>query len=61
MFGPARDAFTYGDRSLELGVPLWTLWAVAFVGLAGTCWAALRRVLGLGQAADAAHAVEVES
>lgn len=61
MFGPARDAYAYGDRSLELGVPLWTLWAVAFTGLAGTCWAALRRVLGLGQSADAAHAAEVES
>ncbi|MBU2937386.1 MULTISPECIES: TRAP transporter small permease [Pacificibacter] len=44
MFGPARDAYTYGDRSLELGVPQWTLWAIAFVGLAGNIWVALRRL-----------------
>jgi TRAP-type C4-dicarboxylate transport system permease small subunit len=46
MFGPARDAYTYGDRSLELGVPQWTLWAIAFVGLAGNVWVALRRLIG---------------
>lgn len=63
MFGPARDAFTYGDRSLELGVPLWTLWAVAFSGLAGTVWVALRRLLCLRpcSSANAPVAQEVES
>jgi TRAP-type C4-dicarboxylate transport system permease small subunit len=44
MIGPARDAYTYGDRSLELGVPQWILWALAFVGLAGNVWVALRRL-----------------
>ena len=39
MWGPARDAYLYGDRSLELGLPLWVLWALAFVGLAGIIWA----------------------
>lgn len=41
MWGPARDAWLYGDRSLELGLPLWSYWAVAFVGLFGILWAAL--------------------
>jgi TRAP-type C4-dicarboxylate transport system permease small subunit len=48
MIGPAMDAHRYGDRSLELGLPVWWLWAVAFVGLAGILWAAvllLRREL----------------
>ncbi|MEM5477392.1 TRAP transporter small permease [Pacificibacter sp. AS14] len=49
MYGPARDAYTYGDRSLELGVPQWTLWAIAFVGLAGNVWVALRRLIGRHQ------------
>ena len=46
MFGPARDAYIYGDRSLERGLPQWTLWALAFVGLAGNVWVALRRLFG---------------
>lgn len=41
MWGPAREALRYGDRSLELGLPLWTYWAVAFVGLFGILWAAI--------------------
>ncbi len=46
MMGPAQDAYNYGDRSLELGVPQWTLWALAFIGLGGNVWIALRRLLG---------------
>lgn len=34
MIGPALDARRYGDRLLELGIPVWWLWAVAFAGLA---------------------------
>ena len=41
MWGPARDAWRYGDRSLELGLPLWIYWAVAFLGLFGILWAAI--------------------
>lgn len=44
MIGPALDAHRYGDRSLELGLPVWWLWAVAFVGLAGILWAAVLRL-----------------
>jgi len=62
MFGPAQDAYTYGDRSLELGVPVWALWAVAFVGLAGTTWATLHRLLGLGRfAREHVATAELES
>ena len=38
MVGPAMDAWRYGDRSLELGVPQWTLWLAAFVGMIGIFW-----------------------
>lgn len=34
MVGPARSAYQYGDRLLELGLPVWILWIVAFVGVA---------------------------
>lgn len=40
MVDPARDAYRYGDRSLELDIPVWALWALAFVGLLGVFWAA---------------------
>ena len=35
MYEPAMNAWRWGDRSLELGLPLWLLWLPAFVGLAG--------------------------
>ncbi|KJS18024.1 MAG: hypothetical protein VR78_05390 [Hoeflea sp. BRH_c9] len=38
MIGPAMDAWRYGDRSLELGVPQWSLWLVAFLGMTGIFW-----------------------
>jgi hypothetical protein len=30
------QAYQYGDRKLELGEPLYVLWAFALVGLLGT-------------------------
>jgi TRAP-type C4-dicarboxylate transport system permease small subunit len=36
MTQPAWQAYDYGDRMLELGLPLWVLWAFAIAGLAGT-------------------------
>jgi TRAP-type C4-dicarboxylate transport system permease small subunit len=48
MTGPALQAFHYGDRKLELGLPLYVLWIVALLGIAGTILcavaAAFRRV-----------------
>lgn len=46
MIGPALDSRRYGDRSLELGLPTWVLWIVAFVGIIGICIAALARLVG---------------
>ena len=34
MITPALQAFSYGDRKMELGLPLYVLWAVALAGMA---------------------------
>ena len=44
MIQPALDAWNWGERSLELGLPKWPLWVVAFVGLSGIFWAYLLQV-----------------
>jgi TRAP-type transport system small permease protein len=36
MYQPAMQAFQYGDRKLELGVPLYVLWGFAIAGLLGS-------------------------
>lgn len=36
MCQPAMQAFQYGDRKLELGMPLYVLWGFALAGLFGT-------------------------
>lgn len=41
MIQPAMDAWRWGERSLELGLPKWPLWVVAFIGLVGIFWAYL--------------------
>ncbi|MEO4044504.1 TRAP transporter small permease [Hoeflea sp. CAU 1731] len=41
MITPALDAWRWGERSLELGMPKWPLWVVAFLGLVGILWAYL--------------------
>lgn len=41
MIQPAMDAWAWGERSLELGIPKWPLWVVAFTGLVGIFWAYL--------------------
>jgi TRAP-type C4-dicarboxylate transport system permease small subunit len=41
MVTPAHQAFDYGDRKLELGLPLWVLWAIAIAGLVATLFCAL--------------------
>lgn len=47
MIGPAFQAYRYGDRSLELGLPVWALWAVALAGLVGILWSAGLRFVSL--------------
>jgi TRAP-type C4-dicarboxylate transport system permease small subunit len=36
MWEPAMQAYQYGDRKLELGLPLYVLWGLALTGLLGT-------------------------
>ena len=40
MLEPARQAFSYGDRKIELGLPLYYLWGVALAGLVATIFCA---------------------
>jgi TRAP-type C4-dicarboxylate transport system permease small subunit len=41
MLGPALQAYDYGDRKLELNLPIYVLWILAFLGAAGTIFCAL--------------------
>jgi TRAP-type C4-dicarboxylate transport system permease small subunit len=41
MLGPATQAYDYGDRKLELNLPIYFLWIVALAGMAGTILCAL--------------------
>ena len=41
MVAPALQAYDYGDRKLELGLPVAVVWAGAIVGLAGAVLVAL--------------------
>jgi len=40
MVGPMLSAYRYGDRSLELNLPVWLIWVVSLVGLSGAILAA---------------------
>ena len=53
MLGPAVQAYDYGDRKLELHLPIFVLWIVALLGLAGTIFCALVVLLAQPGAADA--------
>lgn len=52
MVSPAFDAYRYGGNSLELGFPIWWLWVVAFIGLAGIIWCSLRALAVVWQKQD---------
>ena len=41
MLSPAMQALDYGDRKLELGLPLFAVWLAALAGMAGCVLAAL--------------------
>jgi TRAP-type C4-dicarboxylate transport system permease small subunit len=45
MISPALQAYDYGDRKLELGLPLWVVWLFALSGIAGTVICAIGRAL----------------
>jgi TRAP-type C4-dicarboxylate transport system permease small subunit len=36
MASPAMQAYTYGDRKLELGLPVYVMWIFAYAGILGT-------------------------
>jgi TRAP-type C4-dicarboxylate transport system permease small subunit len=36
MLGPAMQSYDYGDRKLELQLPIYILWIVALAGMLGT-------------------------
>jgi TRAP-type C4-dicarboxylate transport system permease small subunit len=56
MLSPALQAYDYGDRKLELGLPLWVVWLFALSGMAGTIVCAIGRAF----AADDEPATETE-
>jgi TRAP-type C4-dicarboxylate transport system permease small subunit len=41
MLKPAMQAYAYGDLKLELQIPVWYLWAVALLGMAGAVLCAI--------------------
>lgn len=45
FISPAWQAFDYGDRKLELGLPLSVIWAFVFVGIWGAIAAAATNAL----------------
>ena len=45
MITPALQSYGYGERKLELGLPIWFLWVAALVGIAGTVLCALGALL----------------
>jgi TRAP-type C4-dicarboxylate transport system permease small subunit len=44
FMSPARQAFDYGDRKIELGLPLVAIWAVVIVGMIGVIVVAVANV-----------------
>jgi TRAP-type C4-dicarboxylate transport system permease small subunit len=56
MISPALQAYDYGDRKLELGLPLWVVWLFALSGMAGTIVCAIGRAFE----ADDKSATETE-
>jgi TRAP-type C4-dicarboxylate transport system permease small subunit len=45
MMTPALQAYDYGDRKIELNLPLYILWIAAFAGIGGTLLCALGAAL----------------
>jgi TRAP-type C4-dicarboxylate transport system permease small subunit len=41
MITPAMQAYSYGDRKLELQLPIYILWAVALLGISGAILCAI--------------------
>ncbi len=46
MTTPALQAFAYGDRKLELGLPIYVLWIFALAGMLGAMLCVIALILG---------------
>ena len=57
MVKPMLEARMYGDVSLELGLPVWWIWALALAGLGGAWAAALCAVLAPPEPGDGPDAL----
>lgn len=55
MLLPAGQAYAYGDVKLELGLPIYVLWLVALVSLAGTIFCALVALVAKPATAASGH------
>ena len=55
MLIPMTQAYHYGDIKLELHLPIYILWIVALVGLAGTLFCALVALLAQPATVDTGH------
>ena len=51
---PAKLAFDYGDRKIELGLPIAMIWAVVIVGMIGVILAAAANVFLAGRDGEGA-------
>lgn len=52
LIAPARQAFDYGDRKIELGLPLAVIWALVIAGMAGVVLAAMAVFISSGRGGD---------
>ena len=41
MITPALQSFSYGEMKLELQIPIWWMWAIALLGIAGAILCAI--------------------
>jgi TRAP-type transport system small permease protein len=55
MLLPAGQAFQYGDTKMELPIPIYALWIVALLSMAGTMFCALVALLARPATAGAGH------
>jgi TRAP-type C4-dicarboxylate transport system permease small subunit len=55
MVRQGLQAYDYGDRKLELDIPVWILWAAGLVGMAGTVLCAASLLLDPKAAAEEPH------
>jgi TRAP-type C4-dicarboxylate transport system permease small subunit len=54
FLSPAKLAFDYGDRKIELGLPIAVIWALVIVGMAGVILAAAANVVTIGRSDEGA-------